>query len=161
MVPPLSPWALPLLAGPLLVGAAWDLARFRIPNLVPAVLVALFPAAAWLTGWSGFAWGDHLLGGALGLALGLLAFGLRAMGGGDAKLFAAAALWVGLERLVVLMITTSLAGGVLTIALLALRQRGFGAYLAAKGAAFPVLERKAPIPYGVAIAVGCLWLMKG
>jgi prepilin peptidase CpaA len=78
------------------------------------------------------------------------------MGGGDAKLIAATCLWLGPEGCLAFMIYTALAGGALTLILLAARK--FGAVYA------PVLpaplgrhlEPAGDIPYGVAIAAGGL-----
>lgn len=78
--------------------AVEDFARFRIRNSRVAIVCLLFVAQTTLIGpmaWTGLA--GHLL-----LALALLipmtgAFAARLVGAGDAKLMAAAGLWVGPE----------------------------------------------------------------
>jgi len=68
------------------------------------------------------------------------------MGGGDVKLAAALALWFSPQSTVKFLVVTSLAGGVLTLGVLALhraRRR----------------EGRPEVPYGVAIAFGALVIL--
>jgi len=153
---------LPMLAtalflGPMLVAASCDAMTFRIPNLLPLFSVLSFLAMAGLMGWSGAQWSDHLLGGACGLALGMAAFAVRAMGGGDGKLLAAASLWAGLSQLLALLVVIGLAGGALALGLVVIRNQP----LAVARFSHPVLQKSAPIPYAIAIASGCLWVAIG
>ena len=83
-------FALPVL---LAAAAGWDLASFTIPNFLQVALIgmfALFAVAAHLH-WPEIGW--HLLAGFAGLSIGFALFALGYIGGGDAKLFAATALW--------------------------------------------------------------------
>ncbi|MDI7776022.1 prepilin peptidase [Asticcacaulis sp. EMRT-3] len=145
----------------LLAAAFTDLTTMTIPNRLTIGLAVAFVPAALLAQISGVPfgltdWGIHLGLGALGLVLGMVFFALRFMGGGDAKLIAAASLWLGWHGFVAFLIYTALAGGALTLALLGLRQ------------AFPLAGPKLPawlgrhfeargdIPYGIAIAIGGL-----
>ena len=66
--------------------------------------------------------GWHLLAGLVGLMLGFALFALGYVGGGDAKLFAVTLLWLGFRDLMPYMLIASIAGGVLTLVMLALRQ---------------------------------------
>lgn len=148
---PITYIALVLLAG------LWDLARFTIPNAVPLVLVALFLAAGALTPGP-VAWLSHIGAGLLAGLLATIAFASGKMGGGDVKFIAALGLWAGHSDLLALLVAIALAGGVLALALLALRwtvdRRGAGNRA---GRTVPVLLRPgAPVPYGVAIAAGGL-----
>jgi prepilin peptidase CpaA len=78
------------------------------------------------------------------------------IGGGDAKLFAASALWLGAPGLVPFLFWTAMAGGVLSIVLMVAR-RG-------RTAGGPDVERwlpqllrpGGPVPYGLAICAGAL-----
>jgi prepilin peptidase CpaA len=98
---------------------------------------------------------SHLAAGSLLLIVGILLFSLGWVGGGDAKLLAAAALWLGFESLVPFLAYVAVFGGALAIAILAYRSfpatalplPGWAARLHAKGGA---------MPYGVAIAAGAL-----
>ena len=75
-----------------------------------------------------------------------IAFRIGAMGGGDVKMVAALALWLPPLAVLKLLVIMSLAGGVLTLAML-VRHR-----LAKAGG-------QLEIPYGVAIAFGGFWLI--
>ncbi len=101
--------------------AASDLFTMTISNRVSLVLVAGFLVLAVLTGMSWQAIGLHLAAGFLVLAIGFVCFALGWMGGGDAKLAASTALWLGWTQLLDYAVYASLFGGLLTIALLALR----------------------------------------
>ena len=86
--------ALPLL---LAVAAGWDIASFTIPNFVNLALAAVFAVFALSAGLSFSAIGWHLVAGIAALAVGFALFATGHIGGGDAKLFAAIALWLGLK----------------------------------------------------------------
>ena len=142
---------LPLL---LAVAAGWDLASFTIPNFLPACLLAgfvFFVPAAHLTFHAVIL---HALAGLLGLALGFTLFALGYIGGGDAKLFAAIALWLGFADLAEFAIAASLFGGLLTLTLLTMRQWTLPAIMARQGWIGRLHARDSGIPYGVALAAG-------
>jgi prepilin peptidase CpaA len=140
-----------------ILAAMKDLASFTIPNWISATLALAFAPAAWLSGLP-----IAVIGGSVGLAIGVLVaaagmFALRWLGGGDAKLLAAASLWVGIKGLIVFAVFTGLGGGALALALLALRS----AWLRPITAAGPTWTRRLATPgeaapYGVAIAFGAL-----
>ncbi len=100
------------------LAAAWtDLRRFRIPNALPLLLVALYPlhlaAANTPVDWQG--------GLSLALILLLGGFALFAaglLGAGDVKLLAAAGLWAARDLGGELVLITTLAGGALALTLL-------------------------------------------
>lgn len=145
----------------LLLGAAAvsDLARFTISNWVCVALAGLM-LAAMAAAPADYDWARHLGAAAAALAGGAVAFRFGWLGGGDAKLFAAVALWAGVDRLIELLIATVLAGGLLAAALILLRG------LAAAAHAEPYRPRPLPrllwpgegVPYGIAIAAGGAWL---
>jgi prepilin peptidase CpaA len=92
-----------------------DLRTRRIPNLLTysaAGCALLFHLAT--QGWSGLGWsaGGWLLGAALFFPI----FALRGMGAGDVKLLAAVGAWVGPAQVVAVALLTSIAGGVLGLA---------------------------------------------
>jgi prepilin peptidase CpaA len=133
------------LAG-LLLWAAWGDMRTRIiPNGLNATIALLAPLWWWAQGLS--PWPHIALlvaGAALILALFAAAFAFGMMGGGDVKLLAALALWFSGAALLHLLMVMAIAGGGVTLAMLALhaarRQPG-----------------RPEIPYGVAIAIAGLW----
>ena len=157
-----APFAAALMAFPALViaGAIADLTSFRIPNAISLSLAAAFiPAAALglMSGVDPATLGLNLAAGAAALVIGVAMFALRWIGGGDAKLFAAAALWIGWPAALSFIGATALAGGALALVLLALRS-GYLRPLALQGPAWVarLAEPDEAAPYGVAIAAGAL-----
>ena len=101
--------------------------------------------------------GLHLAIAVAALLAGMIMFALRWIGGGDAKLFAAAALWLGWPALMTYLAVTGLAGGALAVGLLGLRSPLLRGYVVNGPAWFSRLaEPDENVPYGVAIAVGAL-----
>jgi prepilin peptidase CpaA len=140
-----------------LMAALTDATTFLIPNRVSAALAVAFVPAALLLGLSPAAIGVGLIVGLAALLFGIAMFAAGWIGGGDAKLFAAAALWLGWPAVGPLMAWTAIAGGALAVGLLAARKTT-SPILAARGPAWVgrLLEPKGDVPYGVAIAFGAL-----
>jgi prepilin peptidase CpaA len=161
---PVSLQILPILIFPGLVilAALKDITSFTIPNWISGVLIVAFLVAAPVLGAPLSLLGQHLGIGVAGLILGMGMFALGWIGGGDAKLFAAACLWLGWPALTSFLLATTLAGGALAVILVGLRLQTVRAHT-------PVLagwvERLttpgAPAPYGVAIACGALFAFPG
>lgn len=140
----------------LALAAGWDLASYTIPNAFSLVLIAAFVLFALLAGMSPAQAGWHGLAGAIGLGVGFALFALGHVGGGDAKLFAAIALWLGFDNLIEFALIASLFGGALALALISLRRLPLPAALAGRSWLARLHERRAGIPYGVALAAGAL-----
>ena len=140
-----------------LVAAARDATSFTIPNWVSLALAVLFPAAAFAAGMPLPAIGLHIGIGAAALAAGMVMFALRWLGGGDAKLIAAAALWLGWPALMTFLLAAAMTGGALAILLLAMRSSALRV-LVLRGPAWMVrlAEPGEGVPYGVALAAGVL-----
>jgi prepilin peptidase CpaA len=139
------------------VAALKDATSFTIPNWIALALIAAFVPAAMLSGASLASIGLCAAVGAGALAAGMGMFAAGWIGGGDAKLFAASALWLGWPATLPFMLTTGLAGGALTLVLLGLRSGWFEPVLAGSPAWVRKLGAQGgDIPYGVAIAVGAL-----
>ena len=150
-----------LIALPLLLAAAagWDLASFTIPSFLPLTLLGVFALFAAACGLSGAAIGWHLLAGFVGLLLGFALFALGHVGGGDAKLFAAVALWLGLKDLLPYALVASVLGGALALGLMLLRQWPLPAFLTRRGWIVKLHDSRSGIPYGVALAAGAFVLL--
>jgi prepilin peptidase CpaA len=135
------------LAAILVVAAIIDVKTFTISNRLNAT-VALGAPLYWLSialaPWPGMA--IQLAAGGIVFALLAGAFYAGMMGGGDVKLAAALALWFSPSGTIKFLVLMSLAGGVLTLGILAwhrARRR----------------EGRPEIPYGVAIAFGGLAIL--
>lgn len=141
----------------MLAGAVWDAASFRIPNWISLALLAIFPVAALAGGLPLVTIGLHVGVGAAALMAGMVMFALRWIGGGDAKLFAAAALWLGWPACAQFVLTAALAGGGLAFVLLLMRSAAVRP-LALLGPSWVarLAQPTEGVPYGVAIAVGGL-----
>jgi len=135
------------LAATLVVAAAIDVRTFTISNklnLAVALCAPLYWLSVALPWWPDA--GIHLAMGAGVFVLLAGAFYAGMMGGGDVKLAAALALWFSPQSTIKFLVLTSLAGGVLTLGIIAwhrARQR----------------EGRPEIPYGVAIAFGGLAIL--
>ena len=143
----------------LAVAAAFDLTSFTIPNLLSLAVVAAFAIFGLAAGLQPGIFAFHLLAGLIALAAGFTLFALGYIGGGDAKLFAAVALWLGLRDVPAYALVSSVMGGFLTLALLALRQWPLPAGLARQGWIIRLHEKSSGIPYGVALAMGALIIL--
>jgi prepilin peptidase CpaA len=157
MFPPLAAALALVFPALVLTGAVKDLLTFTIPNWISLALLAAFPVAALASGLTIPAMGVSFAVGAAALVLGVGMFALRWIGGGDAKLFAAAALWLGWTAAPTFLLATTLAGGGLALALLTLRAPVWRPYLLLGPRWMTRLaEPQEDAPYGVAIAVGAL-----
>lgn len=144
-----------------IVAALRDATTMTIPNwlclaglvgFVPIALIAHMPMSLLIA---------SLTVGIIALVAGMAMFAVRWIGGGDAKLLAMCALWMGWPLLMTFLLWTALAGGALAIGLLTARK------LAARFAPTPdtpprlpwlhrLLQPDGDIPYGVAIAIGAM-----
>lgn len=157
MIPYLAPALVAAFPALVIVGALKDATSYTIPNWVSLGLIAVFPLAALASGVPLAGIGLHVAVGFAALVAGMAMFAMRWIGGGDAKLFAAAALWVGFPAIGTFLIATCLAGGVVVGGLLALRSIWMRP-LVVTGPSWVLrlAEPNEAVPYGVAIAVGAL-----
>ncbi len=140
-----------------IVAALKDATSFTIPNWISLALIAAFPIVALACGVS-LADGGLAVGvGVLALLAGMAMFAFGWIGGGDAKLLAASALWLGWPAVLPFMLITALCGGALALGLLGLRSVWLRP-LAARGPAWVgrLATPDAAAPYGVAICAGAL-----
>jgi prepilin peptidase CpaA len=153
----LKPALLCVFAVLVIVAALKDLSTYTIPNWVSGVLALAFVPAVFAAGAHPLQIGLAVLIGLVMLGVGVAMFALGWLGGGDAKLMAAASLWLGLQGLGPFVLFTGLAGGALALLLLGMRSAWVRPF-AASGP--PWVDRLATpgaaAPYGVAIAIGAL-----
>ena len=145
-------WLYGLLIALLLLAAAEDAWRMRISNLTVAAILIGAVAAALVTGPTVALWQNLTMFAGL-LVVGTIMFAAGRLGGGDVKLLAASGAWFALDRGLLLLLWTLLAGGVLALLILLVRTFGWSETARQRVA---VLRRGAGIPYGVAIAAGAL-----
>jgi prepilin peptidase CpaA len=133
-----------------------DLFTMTISNRLSLALAGGFAVLTVVSGMSLPAVGMHLGAAALVLVVSFVLFTQGWIGGGDAKLAAATALWFGFDHLLDYLIYASLFGGVLTIALLQFRRWPLPDVLARQGWIERLHERSGGVPYGIALAAAAL-----
>ena len=136
-----------ILAISLVVAAVIDVKTFTISNRLNAFIALLAPLFWWSSELD--FWPDA----AIQVGVALLVFVVMAgafyagmMGGGDVKLAAALALWFSPASTLLFLILMSIAGGVLTLVVVAIHRT-------------KKKEGKPQVPYGVAIAFGALAIL--
>jgi prepilin peptidase CpaA len=150
--------AVPMLAGLLVfaLGAMTDLVSFRIPNWISLASVALFFAAALIggMGWAEMGW--HVLVGFGALVAGMVFFAAGMIGGGDAKFFAAGALWMGPAYILKYCFVFALIGGGVAALLIVARSPRVAMALNHLPYSAKLLNSKSGLPYGVALGLGAM-----
>ena len=136
-----------LLAAMLVWIAVVDVRTYTISDRIN-VAIALLAPVYWLSAGVPL-WPDAAIRVGVGVLVFVLfagAFYMNVMGGGDVKLAGALALWFTPYETLTLIVVMSIAGGLLTVVVLVahrLRRK----------------EGRPEVPYGVAIAVGGMWLL--
>jgi prepilin peptidase CpaA len=136
-----------LLAATLVWIAVVDVRTYTISDGLNLAIALAAPLFWWSVGLP--LWPDAAIRVGVGVAVFFLfagAFYMNVMGGGDVKLAGALALWFTPYETLTLIVVMSIAGGVLTLIVVGLHN-------------FKKKEGRPEVPYGVAIAVGGLWLL--
>ena len=136
--------------------AASDLLTMTISNRVSLALAAGFLVLALASGMEPSEILSHLGAGVGVLAASFVCFAFGWIGGGDAKVAAAAALWFGFGHLLNYLVYASLFGGVLTLLLLQFRQWPLPYGLAGQAWLARLHAKESGIPYGIALATSAL-----
>ncbi len=132
--------------------ASSDLITMTISNRISLALIAGFLVLAVMTGMPLAEIGMHVGAAAAVLAVAFVFFARGWIGGGDAKLAAATAMWLGFDQLPNYVIVASLLGGILTIAILRFRMMPLPSALAGQEWAKRLHRMDTGIPYGIALA---------
>ena len=141
----------------MLFAAISDMLSMTIANRVPVLLLVVFAVVAPLTGMPWAAYGGHFAAGALVLTFTFGLFAMGGMGGGDAKLLAATAVWMGLNvHLVEYLVTATFIGGLLTLAILIYRKSPLATVTGGNAFLRHLADEKAGVPYGIALGLGGL-----
>ena len=139
-----------------IVGALSDVTTMTIPNRLSLALIVLFFPCALIAGLPLATVGWCVGVGLVALVVGMVLFALRVFGGGDAKMIAAAALWLGVEAAPTFVLWTAITGGLFAAALLVARRQAVPYVGNAPGWVGRLLAPKGDIPYGVGICLGAL-----
>ena len=138
--------------------AASDLFTMTISNRVSLALVAGFLVLAVFSGMGLHDMLSHAGAGAAVLAVAFVCFAMGWVGGGDAKVAAAAALWFGFGHLLNYLVYASLFGGALTLLLLQFRQWPLPYAFTGQAWLLKPHAKESGIPYGIALAIGALMI---
>jgi prepilin peptidase CpaA len=133
-----------------------DLFTMTISNRISLVLLAGFVLLAVFGGMNLHDLSMHFAAGFAVLTVAFICFALGWIGGGDAKLAAATALWFGFDHLMIYLVYATLAGGILTLLILQFRRWPLPASLLSQEWARRLHDKNSGVPYGVALAVGAL-----
>lgn len=152
-----------LLGSLLAVAVAADVAQRRIPNTVVLVIAVAGFAAQWVGSGPAAAITGALTGaGVLGALL--LPWASGKLGGGDVKLVAATAVWLGPSRVLAFLALTAVAGAPVAVVtrLAHLRANRLLPGRAADGpAAEALVLPRETVPYAAAIALGAFAALQG
>ena len=136
--------------------ASSDFLTLTISNRVSLILVGGFVALAVIGGVSAADVLSHLAAGCVVLVAAFSLFARGIIGGGDAKLAAAAALWLGFDHLLPYLLYASLLGGALSVGLIWFRMAPLPDWLARQDWAQRLHGKDAGVPYGIALAAAAL-----
>lgn len=136
--------------------ASSDLLTMTISNRLSLALAGGFFLLALVTGMTIHAVAMHLAAGAVVLVIAFIFFSQGWIGGGDAKLAAATAMWFGFDHLIDYFLYASVFGGALTLMILQFRKLPLPAVFARQGWILRLHEADAGVPYGIALAAAAL-----
>src|SRR6476659_11423610 len=136
--------------------ASSDFLTLTISNRVSLILVGGFVALAVIGGVSAADVLSHLAAGCVVLVAAFSLFARGIIGGGDAKLAAATALWLGFDHLLPYLLYASVFGGALTILLLQFRLAPLPIWLASEDWVQRLHGKEGGVPYGIALAAAAL-----
>lgn len=141
-----------------LAAAVCDVATMEIPNRISVAIIALAPIAALLGAMSWPELGARLAFGAAVFLAAFAAFNFNLMGGGDAKLITAIAVFVGAGAFIPFLMAMAVAGGALA-ALVLVARKIFTPESARWAFARRLLDPARGAPYAVAIAAGAAFVL--
>ena len=133
-----------------------DVATFKIRNELVVFLLAIYAALAPLAGFGAMDIGLSAAAALMVLAGMFVFFALGWIGGGDVKLAAVVALWLGAQNTLTFILYTAVAGGLLSLVLLQFRSVALPASFRHVPWISQLHEPRSGVPYGVAIASAAL-----
>jgi prepilin peptidase CpaA len=136
--------------------ATSDFLTMTISNRVALILLGGFFGLAFVADLNAAAILSHMAAGCVVLLVSFGFFTRGWIGGGDAKLAAATALWLGFDHLLAYLVYASLLGGALTLALIQFRLVPLPAALARQQWLERLHRKETGVPYGIALAAAAL-----
>jgi prepilin peptidase CpaA len=136
--------------------ASSDLFTMTISNRVALILIGGFFALALFSGMPPGDMLSHAGAGLAVLAVSFVFFACGWIGGGDAKLAAATALWLGFDHLMAYLLYASIFGGILTLAIIRFRLMPLPAVVAEREWVKRLHKLDGGVPYGIALAAAAL-----
>ncbi len=133
-----------------------DLTAMTITNKVSLILLGGFGVLAWHLNMPAADLGAHTITGLIVLITGLIGFSRNWVGGGDAKLAAMIALWLGPDPLPAYLIDAALLGGGLTLLIVQFRHTPLPATLNGWAWLARLHRANEGVPYGIALAIAAL-----
>lgn len=131
-----------------------DMFTMTIPNRVSVILIVSFALIAPLTGMAWMVYAQHFAAALLVFVVCFSLFGFGLMGGGDAKLLTAVALWFGLSiELFHFLTYVALFGGLLTVLIVVARSDRFALVVNRVSMLNHLTDPALGVPYGIAIGV--------
>ena len=136
--------------------ASSDLLTMRIANWLVILVVLAYLGLAFIVHipWEQIGWAAVAAVAVLVVAFAFFAFGW--IGGGDAKLVSATAMWVGTSVMLQYLIYAALLGGALTLIILAFRRYPMPAWLLRHKWVDRLHDTKSGVPYGIALALAAI-----
>jgi prepilin peptidase CpaA len=136
--------------------ASSDLLTMTISNRMSLILAGGFFALAIASGMGAIDMLMHVAAAAVVLVAAFVCFARGWIGGGDAKLAAATALWLGFDHLLDYLLYASLFGGALTVLLIQFRMLPLPRMLAGRPWVERLHQKDGGVPYGIALAAAAL-----
>jgi prepilin peptidase CpaA len=140
----------------MIFAAISDLLTFKISNRIPLLLFFGYVVIAVSSGFSFEQVAQDFLCGLVVLLISIVLFNFKLLGGGDAKLAAATAFWLGWENLFSYGMVASLVGFLLTLAIVGARFSELPPWLLSMSFISRLADKSNGVPLGVALAVGGL-----
>jgi prepilin peptidase CpaA len=138
--------------------ASSDLLTMTISNRLVLALTGSFFVLAIFAGLGWAEIGSHILAAAVVLAGAFICFARGWIGGGDAKIAAAIALWFGFDQVMPYLLYASLLGGALTLLILKFRTGPLPASLSGYSWIQRLHDNNSGVPYGIALAAAALMI---
>jgi len=140
----------------LIFAGVTDALSFTISNKISLILIAGFALLVPFSGMELAEIGSHVLVGFCTLLVGIILFARGYIGGGDVKIIAACALWLGVEHIASFLLIMGFFGGLLSLLVLYVRGTPLPSMLRGQKWLVNMQTGEAAVPYGIAIGLAGL-----